>query len=151
MAGEGDQTKWVGVRPTDPAEQIPVDTRKQSPAIGDLQAPSAFLRFFEHVPNVGGAPYDHLLYTVPAGKMLMLNFISGMCFQGTPTQIQFILQKGAVDYIYYAVAYGAAFEIHDQFKDVLYDEDEKVIIRWLAIGGTDDVNGSCFGYLMDKY
>ncbi len=151
MAGEGDQTKWVGIRPTDPAENIPVLTQKKGPAVGDLQAPSLFLRFQATIPNVGVNPYSHVLYTVPAGKMLMLNFIMGMCHQGTPTQVQFILQKGADDYIYYAVAYGGAFEVHTQFKNVLYDEDEKVIIRWLGIGATDDVLGSVFGYVMDKY
>jgi len=151
MAGEGDETKWVGVRPTNPAEQIPVDTRKQSPAVGDLQAPSAFMRFQANIMNVGATTYDHILYTVPADKMLMLNFISGMCFQGTPTQVQFILRKGANDYIYIAELYGGAFEIHNLFNNVLYDEGEHVVIRWLSIGLTDDVFGSCFGYVMDKY
>jgi len=151
MAGEGDETKWVGVRPTNPAEQIPVDTKKQSPAVVDLQAPSAFLRFQSSIMNVGATTYDHVLYTVPADKMMMLNFISGMCFQATPTQIQFILEKGASDYIYYAVAYGGAYEIHKVFNNVLYDEGEHVIVRWLNIGLTDDVFGSVFGYVMDKY
>lgn len=38
MAKEPDQTKWVGVRPTDPSEDIPTTTIKALPAIGDLQA-----------------------------------------------------------------------------------------------------------------
>ena len=38
MAKEPDQTKWVGIRPTDPSEDIPVTSRKRWPAIGDLQA-----------------------------------------------------------------------------------------------------------------
>lgn len=38
MAKEPDQTRWVGIRPTDPSEDIPVTTRKLAPAIGDLQA-----------------------------------------------------------------------------------------------------------------
>lgn len=35
---ENDQTRWIGIRPTNPSENIPTTTRKQAPAIGDLQA-----------------------------------------------------------------------------------------------------------------
>jgi hypothetical protein len=38
MAKEPDQTKWVGIRPTDPSEDIPTTTKKLAPAVGDLQA-----------------------------------------------------------------------------------------------------------------
>jgi len=38
MAKETDQTRWVGIRPTDPSEDIPTTTKKLAPAIGDLQA-----------------------------------------------------------------------------------------------------------------
>jgi hypothetical protein len=38
MAKEPDQTKWVGIRPTDPSEDIPTISKKLAPAIGDLQA-----------------------------------------------------------------------------------------------------------------
>jgi len=38
MAKEPDQTRWVGIRPTDPSEDIPTTTKKQAPAIADLQA-----------------------------------------------------------------------------------------------------------------
>ena len=38
MAKEPDQTKWVGIRPTDPSEDIPTTTKKVAPAISDLAA-----------------------------------------------------------------------------------------------------------------
>jgi len=206
MAGENDQTRWVGIRPTNPAENIPVTesspitaldvteqapltqikvepkeagtvfktseqspltdilvapsagspefltlTEKRSPAIGDLQAPSELIRVTLTQNNVGGAPYEHLLYTVPADKMFMLNFITGMCYQATPTQLQFVLKVGAINYPYVVEAYGLAFSVNQSFNNVLYDEAEKVVVKWVAIGATDDVWGACFGYLLDKY
>lgn len=38
MSPENDQTRWIGIRPTDPSEDIPVTTKKILPAIADLQA-----------------------------------------------------------------------------------------------------------------
>ena len=38
MATEPDQTRWVGIRPTPDCNDIPTTSKKQAPAIGDLQA-----------------------------------------------------------------------------------------------------------------
>lgn len=193
---EGDQTKWVGVRPTNPAENIPTtesnplteininpapgmdalpvtesapltdilvapsaggplfltETEKRAPAIGDLQAVSGFVRFQEIVNNVGSTPqYDHVLYTVPSGKMFVLELISAYSWQAGPTNIYFVLKKGADIYIWYRAAYGGIGDTHVQRPNIWYDEDEIVIVRWAGIIATDDVWGCCFGHLVDKY
>ncbi len=126
-------------------------TVKPDPAIGDLQAISGFFRFQARVDNVGAPNYNHDLYTVPAGKMFMLNFIQGMCYQSTPTAIEFMLVTGGTEYGYYYSGYGGAYEIHRSFENVLYDEDEIVRVRWSGTLAATDVNGWTFGYLMDKY
>ena len=169
---EDDQVKWVGVRPVNPPESIPVDiasstgcakvapctaftefqtlTRKRTPAIGDLQAVTGFVRFTEKKNNVGAA-YDHILYTVPDGKMFRLEYIMGMAWQVDPTGIYFSLRVGATDYQWYYSAYGAAFEMHRQTLPIIYDQGEKVVINWVGTGATTDVTGGLFGHLVDRY
>jgi len=173
MAKESDQTRWVGVRPTDPSENIPVTesnpltsigvypfpilsefktlTRKRNPAIGDLQAVTGFVRFTEMKNNVGAPFYNHELYTVPAGKMFKLEFIQGMCWQADPTAISFCVVSGAVQYDWYYNAYGGAFEVHRQSLPIIYDENEIVRIWWNGTLATTDVSGTLFGHLLDRY
>lgn len=160
MAGESDQTKWVGVRPTDPAVAIPVTltdpitsvfTKKAAPAILDLQAVSAMVRFTEEKNNIGAPNYNHDIYTVPAGKLFMLNFIQGMSYQATPTTIQFQLVSGGTAFPWNIAAYGGAYATVFIFQNVLYDEDEIVRIRWITTLAATDVVGWIFGYLMNKY
>lgn len=195
MAGEGDQTKWTGIRPTNPPENIPVTesspvtevdinpaagmgtlpvaeqtplsdilvapsagdpvfltaTEKRSPAIGDLQAPSAFVRVSENKYDVGAATYDHDIYTVPSGKMFLLDWIEALCFQATPTYVQFVLRSGGSNFLWYRGVYGLALTIHAIFPKVLYDEDEIVRISWGPTDAATDVKGAILGYLMDKY
>lgn len=182
MAGESDQTKWVGVRPTDPAEAIPVTetdpvdevsiipsdpaqtipveeqspvtgvyTKKAAPAIFDMHAISGFARVWEDKTDVGAPNYNHDIYTVPAGKAFALNFAQGMCFQNTPTNIQFILVSGGVEYPWNVQDYGAAFELKKVLVNLLYDEDEIVRIKWVTTLATTRVMGWMFGYLRDKY
>lgn len=196
MAGEGDQTKWVGIRPTNPAENIPttesspitqvkvepVDaatrfktieqspltdilvapsagspqfetlTKKRSPAVADKQALSGFVRFQEIINNVGSTPqYDHVLYTVPSGKMFQLELITAYSWQAGPTNIYFVLKKDADIYIWYRAAYGGVGDTHVSRPNIWYDEDEIVIVRWAGIIASDDVWGCCFGHLVTKY
>lgn len=173
MAGENDQTKWVGIQPINPPVNIPVTesapltwiavepkrdstvfktaTQKRTPAIGDLQAPSGLVRFDETINNVGADPYEHEIYTVPPGKMFMLNYISCMIFQATAVRVFFSLSSGGVEYQWFFGNIAAPFGSLNSFANVLYDAGEIVKIRWLDINATDDVYGQLFGYLMDKY
>jgi len=66
MAKEGDQTKWVGIRPTDPSENIPVTESapltsiEVEPAAGSANFPvteSAPLTSIEVEPVAGSADF----------------------------------------------------------------------------------------------
>lgn len=195
MAKEPDQTRWVGVRPTDPAENIPVTesspvtevdvnpaagcdnfpvtesapltdiqvapsagnpqfetvTQKRAPAVADLQAIESFVRIYQYRADVGAPDYNHDIYTVPAGKIFLLNYIYAFCLQPDPTEIRFILKEGANDFVWYLEPYGAAWEYHRRTPNVLYNEDEIVRIRWIGTAALNDVGGGIFGHLIDRY
>lgn len=138
MAGESDEVKWVG-------------TRKVDPAIADLQAIESFVRKVEMKNNVGAPNYNHDLYTVPGGKILVLSFIQAFCWQADPTIIAFALRKAPDDYSFYTAAYGAAFESHDVFETIYFNENEIVRIKWTGTLAATDVQAVFFGHLIDKY
>lgn len=170
---EDDQVKWVGVRPVNPPEIIPVSiagsvacvkvepcagspefltlTKKRAPAIADMQTIESFARKIEQKNNVGAPNYNHDLYTVPSGKILVLSFISAFCWQGDPTAVAFALRSGVTDYSFYTAAYGGAFESHKVFETIYFNEDEIVRIKWTATLATTDVTASIFGHLIDIY
>lgn len=137
MAGESDQTRWVG-------------TRKVYPAIGDLQAPESFVRAFIAEDNVG-ANYNQLVYHVPDGKMLMLQAVSCWCFQADPTSVVFNLKTNDYYMAFHAELYGVAFTTVLWNGNILVNEDEDIRIQWYGSIATTDVVGMCFGYLIDKY
>lgn len=173
MSPENDQTRWIGVRPTNPAENIPVtestpltdilvgpsvgagfhdvNTRKLTPAICDLQAPESFVRVSDVAANVGAPNYAHNVYTVPAGKVFKLEMLMAYCFQTTPTQIDFILVSGGVGYVFYNALYGLAWERHRWTTHILFDEDEIVRVYWTTTLAGTTVMGGVFGHLFDKY
>lgn len=93
---ENDQTRWIGIRPTNPPETIPVSiaappacakvepcaantafntiTKKLTPAISDLQAIECEINYWAEAPANNAA---HIVYgnTVPAGKIWVINTI----------------------------------------------------------------------------
>jgi len=73
MAKEPDQTRWVGIRPTDPSEDIPTATQKRAPAIADLQAIK--LNYGQHVdidPADCTVSFPIALTAVPAGEIWVI-------------------------------------------------------------------------------
>jgi len=214
---EGDLTRWVGIRPTNPSENIPVTesapltsieveptagsanfpvtesapltsieveptagsanfpvtesapltdilvapsagnpqfetkTEKRAPAICDLQAPESFVRVYEQRLNVGAPNYNHDIYTVPAGKVFVLEYLMGMCMQATPTSITFNLVSGGTEYTYYSAVYVAAWDQHRWTDKIIFNAGEIVRISWSGTLAGTDVVGTCFGYLIDKY
>ena len=170
---EDDQTKWIGIRPTNPAENIPVtesapltsiqvepvpgcayqntNTRKITPAIADLQAPQQLVRQSLVANNVGAPNYDHDLYTVPAGKIFVLQFLNAYCEQIDPTSLAFIFRKGVVNYFFYWGLYTAAWEYHIWSTALTLDEGEILRVRWNGTLAATDVHGAFAGYIIDKY
>jgi len=173
MAKEPDQTRWVGIRPTDPSENIPVtesaplasikvsplvagtlfntETQKRTPAVCDLQAPESFVRISDLQFNVGPPNYDQDVYTVPAGKVFKIEMLSAYCAQATPTLINFVLVSGVSEYSFYYTGYGAAFEKHLWSIPIIFNENEKVRVKWTTTLAATDVSAAMFGHVFDKY
>ncbi|GAH85784.1 unnamed protein product [marine sediment metagenome] len=126
-------------------------TVKAYPAVSDLQAISGFVRKVEKMTDVGAPNYDHDFYTVPAGRIFVMEMLSAYCWQATPTFVNFILRSGGVDYGFYLAAYGGAFENHMWADPIKFDENEIVRIHWTTTLAATDVVASTFGYLIDKY
>jgi len=195
MAKEPDQTRWVGIRPTDPAENIPVtesspltsieveptpgsadfpvtesapltsikvspllagttfktETQKRTPAVCDLQAPESFVRRSDLQMNVGAPNYDQDVYTVAAGKVFKIELLSAYCFQATPTLINFVLVSGVTEYSFYYTSYGGAFEKHLWSIPIIFNENEKVRVKWTTTLAATNVFAAIFGHVFDKY
>lgn len=173
MAGENDQTRWVGIRPTNPPETIPVEiagggdctkvepcedatefktlTEKRAPAIGDLQAISGFVRIRLVNQNVGAPNYIQSVYTVPAGKMFYLEWLDCESWQADPNTAWMGLKKGAQIYYWQLNAYGAASTHEVNERRFWYDEGEIVVVYWNATLAATDVISMLTGYLVDKY
>ena len=95
MAGENDQTRWIGIRPTNPPETIPVSmaaappctkvepcaannpfntiTKKLAPAISDLQAIEAIISYYYWGDAGGTGTILKPTIAVPGGKLWIVN------------------------------------------------------------------------------
>ena len=137
MAGEQDQAKWVG-------------TRKVYPAVTDLQAPESMVAEGDTLVVALGSEYFDL-YTVPAGKILVLNNISGSHSAATPTIIMFYVKVDAVYHYFYIAPYGGAWEWHCFNCDFPVDEGNKIGVRLVNVINGETKSCRLFGYLCDKY
>jgi len=73
MALEPDQTRWRGVRPTDPPEDIPTTTKKLAPAIGDLQAVKGLVGDARSATGKNiTVEYVKAMTAVPAGEIWVI-------------------------------------------------------------------------------
>lgn len=126
-------------------------TVKAYPAISDLQAISGFVRVWDHPDDVGAGDYIQDVYTVPVGKIFVMEYLSATCSQVDPTGLAFCVRSGGTNYFYYSAAYGGAGEKHEWTLPIKFDEDEIVRIYWYSCLATTDVRATVFGYLIDKY
>ncbi len=170
---ENDQSKWVGIRPVNPAENIPVtesapltsikvspllagtlfntETQKRTPALGDLSAVCEVVRVVKTDQNVGAPNYTQLVYTVPADRMFYLEVIECTSWHVDPNTCWMGLQLGATKYYWQRSAYGAANSFVYNDRSVWYNEGEKVIVYWNAtLAGTSAIS-TVLGYLTIKY
>jgi len=192
---ENDQTKWRGIRPVNPAENIPVtestpltsieveptagsadfpvkesapltsikvspllagtlfntETQKRTPAAADLQAFHSFIRIQDTKLNVGAPNYNHDVYTVPAGYIFVQQFLDAFCAQATPTMCDFSLRYIVTDYIWLYTPYGGAWSHASSITPIMYNEGEKVRVKWTTTLAATDVYALLFGYLIKKY
>jgi len=159
MSPENDQTRWIGVRPTNPPEIIPTaeqahptvyPTRKSTPAITDLQAAEEIIRVDGSIVVAGGNEYYNV-YTVPAGKIYQLQNICGCYTSVAGLNIFFYVKVGAVYHYFYVRAYGAAWEWHCQTGIFSVMAGDIVGVRITPVANGQSIYGRTFGYLTDIY
>jgi len=172
MSPENDQTKWRGIRPTNPPEAIPVTestpltdvlvapsagdpefhtlTKKRAPAIADLQAPTSIVNVAVNLVVVGGSEF-HNLYTVPGGKLLVVNHVTGAYSTARPNNVYFYIKVGAVYYYFLTEPYGAGWEWHTTRVHFPADETYIVGCRFEPVANGESSTLRLFGYLVDKY
>ncbi len=160
MPGEADQTKWVGVRPTDPAETIPVslsdplgdiNTKKAAPAISDLQA----IKLSIGLQTLSGGSDLTSAFTVqfaavPAGELWVCTGISAqnitdMC------DMTFTYYDGTVTHYLNSVFSAAKFSVnhHNGFLVMIPTGYIKVVYE---NGSTlNNLRTSMFGYIIGIY
>lgn len=160
MPGESDQTKWVGIRPTDPAVAIPVTestpltnilTQKKAPAVADISAISGFYRKYELKSDVGAGNYTLTLYTVPATKIFIYQYVAVTALQDDVTSIMFGIYSTPTDFWWAQETYGTANVVLRKWPNILLDSNERITIRWNGCIATTDVQYWLMGYLMNKY
>ncbi|KKK76551.1 hypothetical protein LCGC14_2862520 [marine sediment metagenome] len=164
MAGERDQTKWVGIRPTDPAVNIPVTesspltqikveplvagtefktlTKKRSPAVADLQAIEAIVSEY-FTDDIAGGRFDISFSACPAGKIWVIQSITSYA-SAAWGNTNIYLRVGAE---YHAVAGPILANWFGTWNGtILLQEDD-----WLLSENRGAVNGNTYHVSMRGY
>lgn len=148
---EDDQTRWIGIRPTNPAENIPTTTRKQAPAISDLQA----IKEVNHdLKTANGrnctVAYSMLGFQVPAGELWIINSIMAQNLTSL-CDIELSINLGA-SYYNLKGFYSVEPDIFCTWNgQIVLKEDERVIMKVLLGGATDDIRLHTFGHKVGVY
>jgi hypothetical protein len=160
MPGEPDQTKWVGVRPTDPAVAIPVTesapltglyTKKAAPAITDLQAIKAPLAVQVQAIGVDtSVSYTLDTGAVPAGEIWVVTNIHAI---NTVTMNDVYLYWFH-DGNWYRAADGHSIEIGNSLfyqSFIVLDQSDYIRAQFLYGGASDNVFLAIGGYTVGVY
>jgi len=151
MSPEPDQTKWRGIRPTDPPEDIPTTTRKLAPAIADLQAISVVHTELLEVPGQNTTvSWGVSTLEVPAGEIWVVEHITLM---NSTSMCDMIIRvrRGAVYYFlhgWYSIPAG----IYKEWKGhIVLQAGERMRVYWLLGGAADTCNFYMRGYEIGVY
>jgi len=169
MAGENDQCKWVGIRPTNPAENIPVTestpltsilvsplaagtefktlTKKRTPAISDIQAIEDVISEYE-TDDVTGGRFDHSFTACPAGKLWVIQAVSSYC--GAAWGNTNIYIRNGTEY--HAVASPTVANLFAYWNGTLIlEEDEFILLENRVAVNGNTYHVSMRGYQIDLY
>jgi len=162
MSPENDQTKWRGIRPTNPPENIPIApgagdpefytrTRKRAPAIGDLQAIIDVQVIYEEHTCIGAGDKYRNMYTVGANEFAVMTHMIAQCSTATPTYIfPYLLRGGVYSYLFrwtYTVANVRLF--FD--KTFVARTDDIFGWRYTAAGNGNILRSNYIGYTVPKF
>lgn len=160
MAGESDQTKWVGVRPTDPAEAIPVEeqspvtgvyTKKAPPAVADAQAIKGEV-ISEIVTNPGsGGDYNHEHPAVPAGEAWMIQIVLSSDLTSIPTTItHYLISLAGSAILNYRQIPPVAFYL-STFAPIYLVTGSYIRCRFKNVSGGDWLSSTIVGWSIPVY
>jgi len=172
MAKEPDQTRWVGIRPTDPSENIPVTesapltdilvsplaagtefktlTKKRSPATADAAAIGAMVAISAQMVAVAGNNFFEFA-TVPANKIWKILAMNAFCDTGNPTTVRFFIKPALIRFYFFDKAYGAAWTHCPWDGEQWADETFDIGCLWCGCVANDLLTNTIIGYQVDKY
>ena len=170
---ENDQTRWIGVRPVNPPENLPVAeqspltsikvepkevttefktlTKKRTPAIADLQAIESVVQFYDLHTMLAAGNYVKSTDNVLEGKLWVINYV----LQGNSdvnSNIYHSIAEDAVEKVRINMLNGAtAWQLIISSGVFIVDEGQHITFthNGLALGVV--VLSTLSGYQVDKY
>lgn len=128
-------------------------TEKRAPAIADMQAVESMMQ--DYVGEAKGAtPHIVDLYTVPAGKILMLTMLYATYSAATVTTIDVSARIDLPPVTGFPLAYWAHtanWETHTWFGSLPVNEGTVIRFTWTGGAAGGNVIGAMMGYIINKY
>lgn len=148
---ENDQTRWIGIRPTNPAENIPTTTRKLAPAISDLQAVKGNISK-NLDSNAKDCTVEYVLDSsvVPAGEIWVINHLimwNETTINDMMISIKIVDGRREVAKFY---SYDVGIAVNFKCFLVLVPTDY-IRFTWLLGGGADNLRARYHGYKIGVY
>jgi len=173
MALEPDECKWVGIRPTDPSENIPVTesapltdilvapsagnpqfqtlTKKRSPAIADISAIELFRQMYFTYTAVADADYTKVSPAVPAGKIYVITYIMSFSDDAGKAMSHYIETGGAGNAWINRILAPAVEEPLVSSGNIVLDEGQRLGMKVFNLLTGKKFNCGYTGYQISKY
>jgi len=148
---ENDQTRWIGIRPVNPSEDIPTTTRKLAPAIADLQAIKAAYRekVFENNKDCS-VDFTVSAGSVPGGEIWIVNHIA--IRNNTSICDMQISARQAANYYEIVRFYSVEPTIFMSWcGQLILEAGERVRFNFYLGGVTDNIQARLRGYKIGVY
>ena len=172
MSPENDQTRWIGIRPTNPAENIPVTesapltqikveslavgtefktlTKKRTPAIADLQAIETPVQLYDMTLAVAG--YNFItLGEVPANKLWVVTSVACYCSNNNPSSVTARVYNGTNLIIFFNQTGIVGNDVYTQVCNIILNPEDKLRFYWVGCVAFDPLYSMAFGYQIAKY
>ena len=151
MACEPDQTRWVGIRPTPDCNDIPTTTRKEAPAVSDLQAIKEVHTELLEIPGQNcTVEYAVSSLEVPLGEIWVINHIT----LRNKTSLCDMMVKVRRVAVYYPLAGWYSIPANTlKWWDghIKLQAFERLRLYWRLGGAADTVNYYMRGYKIGLY
>lgn len=151
MSPENDQTRWIGVRPTNPPEEFLTTTEKRDPAISDLQAVKDNYTYRQNFgPMNCVVSSSNSLAVVPADEFWVLTNVSvrnitSLCDMQFRTNLGGNIREFKT---FYSIPAG---EWVDWNGHIYLSPTDRLQVQWILGGAADNATVTASGYIIGVY